>query len=124
MAALCAALDLVIGFANATTQLAGAVGAPLWLLAPPAAWTCLGTDRYPWRPQARVFHAPGFDWDQAMAAVAAARGMFPRGGGPAARRSGGPARMGVELRSKPASDHPPHGSLRAPTPPRGEILTA
>ena len=72
VAALCAALDLVIGFANASTQLAGAVGAPLWLLVPPATWTCLGTDRYPWRPQARVFHAPGFDWAAAMAAVAAA----------------------------------------------------
>ena len=72
VAALCAALDLVIGPANATTQLAGAVGAPLWLLAPPAAWTCLGSERYPWHPQARVFHAPGFDWEGAMAAVAGA----------------------------------------------------
>jgi ADP-heptose:LPS heptosyltransferase len=72
VAALCAALDLVIGFANAVTQLAGAVGAPLWLLAPPATWTCLGTDRYPWWAQARVFPAPGFDWDPAMAAVAQA----------------------------------------------------
>jgi hypothetical protein len=76
VAALCAALDLVVGPANATTQLAGAVGAPLWLLMAPAAWTCLGTDRYPWWPQARVFHAPGFDWDQAMAAVAQALRAF------------------------------------------------
>ena len=81
VAALCAALDLVIGFANAATQLAGAVGAPLWLLAPPATWTCLGTGRYPWHPQARVFHAPDFDWEQGMAAVAAAlRGLSPPAG--------------------------------------------
>jgi tetratricopeptide (TPR) repeat protein len=70
VAALCAALDLVIGFANATTQIAGAVGAQLWLLAPPATWTSLGADRYPWHAQARVFHAPGFNWDATMASVA------------------------------------------------------
>jgi tetratricopeptide (TPR) repeat protein len=78
VAALTAALDLVIGFANATTQIAGAVGAPLWLLTPPGSWTCLGTERYPWHPQARVFHAPGFGWEGAMAAVASALGEGPK----------------------------------------------
>jgi hypothetical protein len=76
VAALAAALDLTIGFANATTQLAGALGAPLWLLTPPGSWTCLGTDRYPWHPQARVFHAPGFDWERAMGRVAEALGSL------------------------------------------------
>lgn len=53
--ALCAAVDLIIGFSNATTNLAGAAGAPIWLLTAPAVWTKLGSGRYPWYPQARVF---------------------------------------------------------------------
>lgn len=71
LAALTAALDLVIGVANATTQLSGAVGAPLRLLLAPAAWPALGSDRYPWHPQARVAHAPRFAWGEAMAEAAA-----------------------------------------------------
>jgi hypothetical protein len=55
VAALAAALDLTIGFSNASFNLAGAVGAPAWLVAVHEAWTLLGTDRYPWYPQARLF---------------------------------------------------------------------
>jgi tetratricopeptide (TPR) repeat protein len=71
LAALCAALDLVAGAPNATTNLAGACGAPVWLLAAPVSWPRLGTDRYPWFPQARVFVAERFgDWRGAMARMA------------------------------------------------------
>ena len=71
VAALAAALGLTIGFSNASFNLAGAVGAPAWLIAPAHAWTMLGTDRYPWYPQARVFTAAD-DWSTALRAVAEA----------------------------------------------------
>jgi tetratricopeptide (TPR) repeat protein len=71
VAALCAALDLTIGFSNASFNLAGAVGAPAWLVAVDRAWTMLGTDRYPWYPQARVFMASD-GWPMALEAVAEA----------------------------------------------------
>jgi Flp pilus assembly protein TadD len=70
VAALTCALDLTIGFANATLNLAGACGAATWLIAPPGAWTLLGTDRYPWYPQVRVFSRAG--WALALEAVAEA----------------------------------------------------
>jgi Tfp pilus assembly protein PilF len=71
--ALACALDLTIGFANATTNLAAAAGAPVWLVSTPGAWPRLGTGRYPWYPQARVFLPAGFgQWDTVMADVAEA----------------------------------------------------
>ncbi|WP_374471383.1 tetratricopeptide repeat protein [Phenylobacterium sp.] len=67
VAALCCAMDLVIGFSNATFNLAAACGAPAWLISTPAAWTLLGTERYPWYPQSRVFLPRGFgQWDELM----------------------------------------------------------
>lgn len=73
VAALCRALDLVMGPSNATSCLAGASGAPLWLLSTPGAWPMLGTARYPWYPQARVFLPPTLgQWKPAMAAMAQA----------------------------------------------------
>jgi Tfp pilus assembly protein PilF len=70
LAALCCAMDLVLGPANATSNIAAACGAPLWLVSIPAAWPRLGTDRYPWYPQARVFTPDRFnDWDPVMAEV-------------------------------------------------------
>lgn len=73
VAALCCALDLVMGPSNASSCLAGACGAPLWLLSTPGSWPMLGTDRYPWYPQARVFRPPMLgQWDPAMQAMAAA----------------------------------------------------
>ncbi|MDB5460367.1 MAG: Tetratricopeptide 2 repeat protein [Caulobacteraceae bacterium] len=73
VAALTCALGLTIGFANATINLAGACGAPVWLITPRAAWTQLGTDAYPWYPQVRCFSAstPG-GWEPVMDEVAAA----------------------------------------------------
>ena len=70
VAALCCAMDMVIGFSNATLNLGASCGAPTWLITAPAAWTRLGTDSYPWYPQTKVF-SPGVsgDWDPVMAEV-------------------------------------------------------
>lgn len=71
VAALTCALDLTVGFSNASLNLAGACGAPVWLVTPQACWTQLGTDRYPWYPQARVFTPTTYaDWDEVMAQMA------------------------------------------------------
>ena len=73
LSALTAALDLTVGFSNATTNLAGAVGAQLWLITPPAPWTALDAPNYPWYPQARRFTADGYaDWSRVMGEVATA----------------------------------------------------
>ncbi len=73
LAALCLALDLVIGPATATTNLAAAAGADLWLISTPGAWPKLGADRYPWYPQARVFTPSAHnEWEPVMAEVAQA----------------------------------------------------
>lgn len=81
LAALCSAMDLVIGPANATSNIAAAVGAPLWLITTPDAWPRFGTDRYPCYPQARVFHTPAFNrWDLSMQPLAEALASFARTG--------------------------------------------
>jgi len=73
VAALTCALDLTIGFANASLNLAGACGAPAWLVSPQCAWPKLGTERYPWYPQVRVFTPSSFgDWQPIMQSVALA----------------------------------------------------
>ena len=77
IAALSAAMDLVVGFSNATLNIAAACGVPTFLISTPGAWTRLGTETYPWYPQARVFLPPAFaQWEPAMAAVADAVGAF------------------------------------------------
>ncbi|OXE36486.1 MAG: hypothetical protein CGW95_07420 [Phenylobacterium zucineum] len=84
--ALCAAMDLVIGFSNATFNMASAVGVKSWLILPPSAWTGLGTDHYPWYPQVRVFKPEKFnDWDPVMAEIAGELATFAQenaGGSP------------------------------------------
>jgi tetratricopeptide (TPR) repeat protein len=73
IAALSCALDLTLGFANATSNIAAACGAAVWIISVPGAWTRLGTERMPWYPQARIFNPPGLDrWDETMAGVAVA----------------------------------------------------
>jgi tetratricopeptide (TPR) repeat protein len=73
VAALSLALDIVLGPANATTNIAAACGARVWLISTPGAWPKLGTDRYPWYPRARVFNAPAVDpWGAVMRQIAAA----------------------------------------------------
>ena len=77
VAALGAALDLVVGFSNASFNLAAAAGTPVWLISTPGSWPRLGTLRYPWYPQARVFMTPTFGvWDGVMGAMAEALGAF------------------------------------------------
>ena len=77
IAALSCALDLVVGFANATLNIAAACGAPNFLISVPGAWTRLGTETMPWYPATRVFLPPGFgQWEPVMAEVADAVGAF------------------------------------------------
>lgn len=77
VAALCCAMDLVVGFSNATMNLAAACGAPAWLISVPGAWTRLGTARYPWYPQVRTFTTPAFgNWTPVMEAVGEAIDAF------------------------------------------------
>ncbi|HEY4031868.1 MAG TPA: tetratricopeptide repeat protein [Caulobacteraceae bacterium] len=71
VAALACALDLVLGPANATSNIAAACGAPVWLISTPGAWPKLGTERYPWYPTMRVFTPPGSRrWDAVMDEIA------------------------------------------------------
>lgn len=73
VAALSCAVNLVIGPANATTNIAAACGATVWLLSAPGDWPMLGTDRHPWYPTAKDFVTPALGrWDQVLAEVAKA----------------------------------------------------
>ncbi len=63
----------MIGPANATTNIAAACGATVWLLSAPGDWPMLGTDRHPWYPTAKDFVTPALGrWDQVLAEVAKA----------------------------------------------------
>ncbi len=67
LAALCTALDLIVSVGNATGALAGACGRPLVLISGPSAWPRLGSEGYPWYPQAQVLAAESFeDWSPVM----------------------------------------------------------
>jgi tetratricopeptide (TPR) repeat protein len=70
--ALSCALDLTIGFSNATFNLAAAAGAASWLISVPGAWPRLSlTDRYPWYPQSRVFLPETYQvWEPVFDAIA------------------------------------------------------
>ena len=77
VAALSCALDLVIGFSNATFNIAAACGVPAWLISNPGAWPRLGTARYPWYPQVRVYLPDGFGvWDPVMAQIGGDLGRY------------------------------------------------
>ena len=70
LAALCVAMDCILGPSNATSNIAGACGAKIWILGTPNAWNCLGTDHLPWYPTSRVFEAESLiDWSSAFAAM-------------------------------------------------------
>jgi len=66
VAALMRALDVVVGPPGATTYVAAASGVRTWFLSAPWHWAMLGTDAYPWFPDARVISADGVDWTEAM----------------------------------------------------------
>jgi hypothetical protein len=73
LSALTAALDLMIGPANAATNLSAALGVETWILTYPNAWTRLGSEHYPWYPSARAFTLdPKAGWGQATEATARA----------------------------------------------------
>ena len=77
-AALIATLDLVIGVDSAVAHLAGALGAPVWvLLAHVPDWHWLmGRDDSPWYSSARLFRQDTQgDWDGAIRRVAEALGQ-------------------------------------------------
>lgn len=79
VAALSCALDLVVGFANATSNIAAACGAPSWLISTTQAWPRLGTDRYLWYPQMRVFMPAEVGvWGPVMDEVAEAMALLAR----------------------------------------------
>lgn len=79
LAALTVALDLTVAVANATGALAGACGASLALIGAPWAWPRLGTDRYPWYPQAAALAPPALgDWAPVMAEAAERVGRLAR----------------------------------------------
>lgn len=74
-AALIEALDLVIAVDTSVAHLAGALGAPLWVLLPSAPdWRwLLDRDDSPWYPGARLFRQPSpGNWGAVLDAVAAA----------------------------------------------------
>jgi tetratricopeptide (TPR) repeat protein len=71
-AALASLMDLVISVDTAIGHLAGAAGAPLWmLLSQPTDWRWMsGRDDSPWYPTARLFRQPKRgDWDSVLGAV-------------------------------------------------------
>jgi hypothetical protein len=71
VAALCSAMDLIVGFSNATLNIGAACGAPTWLVSTPGAWPRLGTTRYPWYPQVRTFTPSAYrNWGPIMETVA------------------------------------------------------
>jgi hypothetical protein len=71
VAALCCGLDLVLGPPTATTNIAAACGAEVWMISAPAAWSLLGNDRHPWYPQVRLFIPDRFNqWTDLMQGLA------------------------------------------------------
>ena len=71
LAALTVALDLVVGPANATTNIAAACGGEVSIVCLPGSWPLLGTAGWPWYPQLRAIMAAGVGrWETAMSALA------------------------------------------------------
>lgn len=82
VAAMCAACDLVITVSNVTAHLAGALGRPVWLLAPNSNgrlwyWFANRTDS-PWYPSMRIFpqQAQG-DWREILDTIARELPFWP-----------------------------------------------
>ncbi|MFT3997252.1 MAG: tetratricopeptide repeat protein [Asticcacaulis sp.] len=70
LSALCAALDVVVGPANATTQIAAAAGASVHMLLSHGAWVMLGTDHYPWYPNVTPLLPDDSGWSHPLSALA------------------------------------------------------
>jgi Tfp pilus assembly protein PilF len=71
VAALSAALDLVIGPPNASTNIAAGAGAPVAMLGEIGSWTRLGDpDKLPWYPRSKFFAAdPSEGWAPALSGL-------------------------------------------------------
>jgi tetratricopeptide (TPR) repeat protein len=73
LSALCMAMDCIVCPSNATSNIAGAAGARVWMISPEMSWNSLGTRYYPWYPNTRVFFSPSLiDWSQVMGEIKAA----------------------------------------------------
>lgn len=89
VAALACALDLTVGFSNASFNLAAACGAPTWLLTSSDNWARLGAEHYAWYSQVRMFWPRvAADWDALMGDLAAALGEYARADAPIATAVG------------------------------------
>ena len=81
-AALVTALDLVISVCTAVIHLGGALGRPVWVMAPfsPEWRYGIAGDEMPWYPSVRVYRQPAYgDWDAVIGEVARSlREMIPR----------------------------------------------
>ena len=79
-AALVTALDLVISVCTAVIHLGGALGRPVWVMAPFSPEWRYGfkSDGMPWYPSVRVFRQPQYgDWDAVIYQVAERLADFP-----------------------------------------------
>ena len=73
LGALCAALDVVIGPATATTNIAAACGARVWMTSTAEAWSGFGPDGYLCYPTVEVFRTAAMGgWGEVMDRIAAA----------------------------------------------------
>lgn len=71
VAALGACLDITIGPATASLNLAAAAGGETWMLGYRNQWTTFGTDYMPFYPSVRMACPPGWNrWDELMQALA------------------------------------------------------
>jgi tetratricopeptide (TPR) repeat protein len=78
-AAIISALDIVITVCNTTVHYAGAVGKPVWILAPkiPEWRYGLQTSAMPWYPSSRIFRqSEAGDWSEIMDRVATELAQF------------------------------------------------
>jgi tetratricopeptide (TPR) repeat protein len=74
-AALVCALDLVVSVCTSVVHLGGALGVPVWVMAPYSPEWRYGFrgESMPWYPSARLFRAPAYgEWQPVIAAVAQA----------------------------------------------------
>jgi Tfp pilus assembly protein PilF len=81
-AAVVSLLDLVVSVDTALVHVAGALGAPVWVLVPfsPDFRWLLARPDSPWYPSARLFRQPRFgDWDSVLARVKEALESLPAG---------------------------------------------
>jgi len=78
-AALSAALDLVLSAPTAAAAIAASTGTETWFLTAGRTWPQLGTDRFPWYANTRVFSPERFgDWDELMPRLAAELARFAK----------------------------------------------